>query len=396
MKKKLLVCISVLLLAAMMTPGVSSAADPIKIGMVMTLTGSGAQTGIDNKNGIILAAKQKGTILGRPIDLIIEDDEMKPETGIRKAEKLVFKDKAVALIGVAYSNVGLALAGEMDRLNVPFLTTNVMSTKFYGLHPLVFRCGQVADDQAALAYVKGILKFPDLAKRKYYILANDFAWGHACAEEFSKLAAQQGVKVVNPAPGYDQAAINVTDWSPFVSKIAAADVDGMYSCLVSPAVPRFADQAHKFGLMNKIRIVGSSASEETLEAGGESQIGLIGVCSWTWDMDTPESHAFAKAYWEEFKLIPASQGAQAYTGAMVLFNAIEKAGSTDPQKIAAALKGASYKGPYGEVRISPKDNCGRTSAILVEVKPAPQNPYGAKLVKEVIVSLTAEELGPPE
>ncbi len=394
MKKIPLIFIGVLLAVAMMFPNLSSAAEPIKIGMVMTLTGGGAQAGIDNRNGIMLAAKQKGTIMGRPIELLIEDDEMKPEAGIRKVEKLVFKDKVVALIGVAYSNVGLAIAGEMNRLNVPFLTTNVMSNKFYGIHPLVFRCGQVADDQAALLYVTGIKKFPDLAKRKYYILADDFAWGRACADEFNKLAPANGIQVFNPQ--YDIASLNVTDWSPFISKIAASGVNGMYSCLRSPTLPRFVEQAQKFGLMDKIRIVGTSPGEQDLEAGGMSQVGLVCACSWSWSINTPKSQAFAKAYWDEFKLIPPSQGAQAYTGAMVLFNAIEKAGSTDPQKIASALKGASYEGPYGLVRISPKDNCGRTPGILVEIQPAPPNPYGAKLYKKVIVSLTAKELGPAE
>jgi len=81
---------------------------------------------------------------------------------------------------------------------------------------------------------------------------------------------------------------------------------------------------------------------------------------------------------------------------MVLFNAIEKAGSTDPDKIANALRGATFDGPYGLVRVSPKDNCMRTPAVLTETVPAPPNPYGAKIMKKVLVHLRAEQLGPPE
>ena len=73
-----------------------------------------AQLGIDNRNGILLAAKHKGTILGQPIQIITEDDEGQSEAGIRKAEKLVFKDKVVALTGVTVANVGQAIAGEAD------------------------------------------------------------------------------------------------------------------------------------------------------------------------------------------------------------------------------------------------------------------------------------------
>ena len=140
---------------------------PVKIGVPMTLSGMAAQVGVDNRNGIVLAAKEKKTLLGRPIELIIEDVEGKPEVGVRKAEKMVFKDGCIAILGVAFSGVGLAIAGEAGKLGVPFLTTNVMTPKFYGIHKYVFRCGQLADDQTAVAHVKGILADPDLKKRTY-------------------------------------------------------------------------------------------------------------------------------------------------------------------------------------------------------------------------------------
>jgi len=397
MKKLIGITISILMIITL-TANVdvqAAAKGPIKIGVPMTLSGIAAQVGVDNRNGIVLAAKHKKTILGRPIKLMIEDVEGKPETGVRKAEKLVFKDGAVAILGVAFSGVGLAIAAEADRLGVPFLTTNVMTPKFYGINKHVFRCGQLADDQTAVAHVLGILASPDLKKRTYYVLADDYALGHSCSEAFIELAKQAGLKIYNPK--YDNAALTVTDWSPFISKVAASGVDGMYSCLRSPIIPRFTKQAYEFGLMKKIKIVaGGSPSEAALEAGGKAQVGIVTACGYSWDIDTPAAQKFAKAYWEEFKAVPPSQGAQGYVGAMVLFNAIEKAGCTDPDKIANALKGATYDGPYGLVRISPKDNCMRTPAVLTETQVAPPNPYGAKIIKKVLVHLKAEELGPPE
>jgi branched-chain amino acid transport system substrate-binding protein len=369
--------------------------EPLKIGLLTTLSGIAAQVGVDNKNGIVLAAKHKKTILGRPIELIIEDEEGKPEVGVRKAEKLAFKDNVVALVGVPFSGVGLAVAKELDRLGIPFLTTNVMTPEFYNIHKLAFRCGQLTDDQTAVAHVKGILASPDLMKRKYYVLADDYAWGHSCSETFIDIAQKAGLQIYNVK--YDNAALTVTDWAPFVSKVAASGCDGMYSCLRSPIIPRFSKQAFDFGLMKNIKIVaGGSPSEAALEEGGASQVGIVTACCYSWDIDTPKSKEFAKAYYEEFKAVPPSQGAQAYVGAMVLFNAIEKAGDTQPDKIAAALKGATYDGPYGTVRISPKDNSMRTPAILTETQLAPPNPYGAKIIKKILVHLKPEEVGPPE
>ncbi len=397
MKKLVFLSLGLFILGLHLAPGYSGAQErkSVKIGVPVTLSGMGAQVGVDNRNGIVLAAKHKKTILGRPIELIIEDEEGKPEVGIRKAEKLVFSDGCVALLGVVFSNVGLAVAGEAEKLKVPFLTTNVMTPKLYGIHKYVFRCGQLADDQVAVGHVMGILADPDLKKRTYYVLADDYAWGHSCSESFIDLAQKKGIKIYNPK--YDNAALTVADWSPFISKVSAAGVDGMYSCLRSPVIPRFTKQASEFGLMKKIKIVaGGSPSEADLEAGGEAEAGMVTVCCYSWDIGTPASKAFAKAYWEEFKEVPPSQGAQAYVGAMMLFNAIEKAGSTDADKIANALKGASFNGPYGTVRISPKDNSMRTPAVLTETRVAPANPYNAKIIKKVLVYLKPEELGPPE
>ena len=152
------------LLAVILTVAPAVAEEPVKIGVLVPLTGIVAQGGLEMKYGIEMAAEEKGTVLGRPIELLVEDTQIKPPVAVSKAEKLVYKDDCKALIGVFSSGVGLALAKNIDKLNVPFVTTHVMATDFYGLHPLVFRSGQLANDQTAVGNVKGILARPDLKK----------------------------------------------------------------------------------------------------------------------------------------------------------------------------------------------------------------------------------------
>jgi ABC-type branched-subunit amino acid transport system substrate-binding protein len=108
------------------------------------------------------------------------------------------------------------------------------------------------------------------------------------------------------------------------------------------------------------------------------------------------SDAWEKKFWETYKIIPSDAAVHSYVGAMNLFNAIEKAGSTDVDKISNALRGISFNGPYGTVRISAFDNCARNDAVLTETMAAPPNPYGAKVVMKVLHTFKAEELGPPE
>jgi len=370
-------------------------ADTVKIGVLVPLSGVAAQGGLEMKMGIEMAAAEKKTLLGKPIELIVEDTQVKPPVAISKAEKLVFKDGCISLIGVFSSGVGLAIAKNIDKLKVPFLTTHVMTTEFYGLHKWVFRCGQLANDQTAVGNVKAILETPDLKKRNYYVLAHDYAWGHDAAERFIKLAKENGIKIANE--NYDKAPLDTKDWSSYISKIKASGADGVYIALITTVIPVFAKQAYDFGIQKTAKIVTAAApGPMELEAGGEACYGIFGVSDWSWDVNTPKSDAWEKAFWEKYKVIPSDAACHSYVGAMNLFNAIEKAKSTDVDKISDALRGISFDGPYGVVRISAKDNCARNDAVLTETMAAPPNPYGAKVYMKVLKTYKAEELGPPE
>ena len=395
MKRMLLALMVVVIGIGLMGSSTALAKKPVKIGVLVPLSGIAAQGGKELRDGIAMAAKEKKTLLGRPIKLIVEDTRVKPDVAVSKAEKLVFKDGCKALIGVFSSGVGLALAKNIDRLHVPFLSTHVMTTKFYGLHKYVFRSGQLANDQTAIGNVKGILATPELRNRTYYVLVHDYAWGHDAGNRFVALAKKYGIKVYNP--NYDKAPIKTTDWSTYISKIKASGVDGIYIALITTVIPVFVKQASEFGLQKTCKIVSGAAPGVTeLEAAGVNGAGIYGTSDWCWDVDNPISNAWEKRYYEMYHAIPSDAACHAYVGAMNLFRGIERAGSTDPDKISSALRGVAYLGPYGIVYISPKDNCMRNDAIWTETRVAPSNPYGAKMYMKVIHTFNAAELGPPE
>lgn len=395
MKKLFLISVSTLVLVLYAAFANAMDHKPVKIGVLVPLSGIAAAGGMEMRDGIIMAAKEKKTIMGRPIELIVEDTRMKPEVGVSKAQKLVFKDGCIALTGGLSSGVGLALAKNMNRINVPFLTTNIMTRKFYGLHKYVFRSGQLANDQVAVSNIKGILSNPDLKKRKYYVLVHDYSWGHDAGEIFIKLAKENGIKIYNEK--YDKAPIITKDWSSYISKIKASGADAVYACLIMMVVPSFVKQANDFGLKEKCKIVnGAAPGPRELEECGEACLGIYATLSWSWDIDTPASNAWEERYFQMFHNLPTTPICRSYVGAMNLFNAIETIQSTKPDRIAASLKGCRYDGPYGVVRISPIDNCMRNNAIFVETQRAPQNIFGAKIVLKVLHTIPANEVGPPE
>ncbi len=396
MKKVLKVTLFIVFAAMIVIPQLAVAEKPVKIGVLVPLTGIVAQGGLEMKYGIEMAAADKGTVLGRPIQLLVEDTRVKPPIAVTKAEKLVYKDGCKALIGVFSSGVGLAISKNIDKLNVPFLSTHVMTTKFYGLHPMVFRCGQLANDQTAVGNVKGIMARPNLKDRTYYVIVHDYSWGHDAGERFIALAKENGIKIANES--YDKAPIKTKDWSSYISKIKASGADGVYMAFITNVIPVFAKQAADFGLQAQgIKLVSAAAPGPLeLEAGGSACHGIFGASDWSWDVNNDNSNKWEMAFYEKYKTIPSDAAVHSYVGAMNLFNAIEKAGNTDAKAIAAALKGISYDGPYGTVRISAKDNCMRNDAVLTETTVAPENPFGAKVYMKVLETFKAEELGPPE
>jgi branched-chain amino acid transport system substrate-binding protein len=396
MKKGVIVTLSAVLAVLVVAAQSFAAGDPVKIGVLVPLTGIVAQGGLEMKYGIEMAAAEKGTVLGRPLELLVEDTQVKPPIAVTKAEKLVYKDGCKALIGVFSSGVGLAIAENIEKLNVPFVSTHVMTTAFYGLNPLVFRSGQLANDQTALGNIKGILARPELKSRTYYVIVHDYAWGHDAGERFIALAKQNGIKIFNEE--YDKAPIATKDWSSYISKIKASGADGIYMAFITNVIPIFAKQAADFGLQAQgVKLISAAAPGPLeLEAGGEACYGIFGASDWSWDVNTPASDKWEKAFFDKYKTIPSDAAAHSYVGAMNLFNAIDKAGSTDAKAIAGALKGISFDGPYGTVRISAKDNCMRNDAVLTETMAAPENPYGAKVTMKVLETFKAAELGPPE
>jgi branched-chain amino acid transport system substrate-binding protein len=167
---------------------------------------------------------------------------------------------------------------------------------------------------------------------------------------------------------------------------------------ITNVIPVFAKQAADFGLQAQgVKLISAAAPGPLeLEAGGEACYGIFGASDWSWDVNTPISDKWEKAFFAKYKTIPSDAAVHSYVGAMNLFNAIEKAGSTEAMAIATALKGMSFDGPYGTVRISAKDNCARNDAVLTETTAASENPYGAKVSMKVLETFKAAELGPPE
>jgi branched-chain amino acid transport system substrate-binding protein len=394
MKKALYIAFMIGGMAIWVGPSYSANKEPVKIGCLSIFSGKIASLGAEVKAGVMVALKEKPTVLGRPIEIIYEDVETRTDLAVRKAEKVAFKDDVVAILDGGGSAQVIAIAGTLPRLKVPMVSTLAMTTKLYNVHENFYRGGQLADDQVTNGLLRVLEKDPDLKNRKWYILVLDNAYGHDSAKSFLTDAQPNNIQIVNTQ--YDVAPTETVDWGTYISKIKASGATGLFTALWSAQTAVLHQQAYDFGIMKSVKHVGAGMPLESgVEACGPPCSGIISAINYSWDIDTPASKKFGLAYWEINKMIPSHKGATAYTAAMLLFNAIEKAGSTDKEKIAAALANTSFDGPYGTVRMG-KDHSVRHDVICIETKEASANPYGAKMVFKVLMTVPANEVGPPE
>jgi len=349
-------------------------------------------------NGQEMAGEDWGGLLGHPIKVIKEDTAIQPATALAKAEKLVFKDGAVALIGGFSSGVGLGIMENIERLGVPFVTTHVMTTEFYDAHDYVFRSGQLANDQTVRGTAMAILADPDLRNQKFYIIAHDYAWGWDEAERFIDLARANDIAIVQASGGkehegftYATAPTSTTDWSSFITAYMATDATAIFSPLITTVQAPFTKQARDMGCSDPI-MGGALPGEVSLEACGDKCLGLYAVADWSWGVNNDISDEWEMRFFDKYDMIPTDAAYHSYIGAMNLYRAIQNAGSTDPDLISACLKGVSTESGYGWVRISALDNCMVNDAFLFEVKAAPSNPYGCKMVLDPIYRFSWDEI----
>ena len=189
-----------LLLASLATPALSNsgfAADPIKIGMTQPLTGAVAASGNYVANGAKIATEvlnRAGGVLGRPLELILEDNKSNPREAVASVEKLVLRDRVPVLIGAWSSTFTLAIMPKLIEYKVPMVVeTSSASRITTSGNPWVFRIAPTSEMEA-IAFSALLSKFtPAMKKVDFLSVNNDF--GRGAAEKFSAALAARGIAI---------------------------------------------------------------------------------------------------------------------------------------------------------------------------------------------------------
>lgn len=337
---------------AMASP--ASAADPIKLGVATALTGAYGDLGNEVRRAVEFAVEEvnaKGGIDGRLVETQFLDTQAKADISRQQAEKLV-NDGYTILTGAIASGEALAIAPMLERWDAVYIGTIPKADALTGAEcsPRYFRAN--VPDSADAATVGTWLK--DQPETKWAIMGSDTAWGRNSGASFTETSSGLEREVVTE--GY--AGLGTSDFAPYIQKIVDSGADGVWVALAGRDAINFAQQAKQFGLLDKVKVAGVSfVTDSTVKSLGEVSKGIYGIVNYSSTLDTPANKAFVEAWGQKYPgTWPANFEADTYIGMQMLFAAIDKADSAEPEAVAEALSGLTTETVVGSVTVRPEDH----------------------------------------
>lgn len=320
---------------------------PIRIGVVTPLSGTYAGIGQQVKWGLDLAARQinaAGGVAGRPLELVYEDEEANPAVAVQKAEKLFQVNKVDFLTGTVNSGSTLAVGQLAERNGRLIATTVSFADSITGdkCSPNVFRVNARAGMQsAALAdWLAGTKPNANV-----FYLGPDYEMGRSTVAAFKSAAEAKGSKSV----GEVFAPLDNKDYSPFFGQMRSARPAVIYTSVAGNDTVRLFSQMAEFGISRNVQVVGASGTvtSQNLPAIGKAADGFVTGVGYATSIDSPENRKFVADFEAASKAAPDLYGADSYGVLFFYKAAVEKAGSTDTDKVRTAMRGLQWNTPQG-------------------------------------------------
>jgi branched-chain amino acid transport system substrate-binding protein len=324
MKKVLILvfCFACMVSLIALTPLTSGAQakGSIKIGFISPLSGGMAANGKDMLAGIELYLEEIGyQVAGRKIELIVEDDEAVPATGLTKTRKLVEKDGVHVMSGGLMASTGYALMPYIDSKEIP-MTYPIMAPDDLTQRQRAKWIVRTGWNSSQPNHPFGEYAYQTLKLRKIAVIALDYAFGWENVGGFQKTFEESGGKIVQKI----WTPLTVQDFSPYLSQISK-EANGVYAMFTGRTTLQFVKQYQEFGLKGKIPLIGggTTTDEHALPQMGDEAIGVITALHYSEALDNPANKKFVKGFREKAKKAASYYSEGTYTGARWIVEAIK-------------------------------------------------------------------------
>ncbi|WP_045222915.1 ABC transporter substrate-binding protein [Desulfonatronum thioautotrophicum] len=354
------------------TFSVASAAEPIKIGAILSATGPASFLGEPQRNTLLMLQDQineQGGLLGRPLEVIIYDDETEVNRAVAAANRLLSRDRVVAAIGATTSGNTLAIMPRFSSARIPLVSMAAAERIVKPINPWVFKTPQ--SDRHAVLRILGhaqALGFTDIA-----ILTVSDGFGQAGREVLQELLPEFGMNLVAD----EIYGPRDTDMTPQLTKIRGLSPDAIIVWGTNPGPAVIARNRVQLGMQTPMYMSHGVASKRFIELAGEAAEGLILPAGRLAVADQlPEDHPqkellleYIQAYETRFNAEVSTFGGYAFDALKLIVEAITKAGEATPQAIRDNLQQISgFIGTGGIFEMSPEDHNGLDEKAFVMVR----------------------------
>jgi len=355
----------------------AAAQEKLTVGLLTTLSGPAASLGTQQRNGFQLAVKTLGNKLGgRDVELVIQDDELKPDVAVTKAKAMVERDKAAFVVGPIFSNILQAILKPVTDGGAFMISPNAGTSNFAGkecnanLFVVSYQNDQNHEVLGKYAQDSGI--------KKAFIMAPNYQAGKDALAGFKRYFKGEVADEVYVPLGQ-------LDYAAELAKIAAAQPDAIFVFLPGGMGVNFVKQFRQAGLADKIKFLSAfTVDESTLPAQQDAAIGFFGGANWAPNLDNPANKAFVAAYEKEYNAVPGTYAFQAYDAAMLIDSGLKATKGDTGNK--DALRAAMMKADFTSLRGKFKFNTNHypiQDFYLVKVAKRADGKFQTEIVQKV-------------
>lgn len=367
----------VLACAALSVSAPAGAQDKVRIGVLTTLSGPPAALGLQQRNGFQLALKALGNRLGgREVELLVQDDELKPDVAVGKAKAFVERDKVDFVVGPVFSNILQAMLKPVTDGGAILISPNAGTSNFAGkdcnpnLFVTSYQNDQVHEVLGKYAQNQGM--------KTAFIMAPNYQAGKDALAGFKRwFKGEVADEVYVP--------LNQLDYSAELAKIAAAQPTAVFVFLPGGMGVNFVKQFRQAGLAGTVTFLSAfTVDESTLPAQGDAALGFYGGANWAPDLDNPQNKAFVAAYLKEYDAVPGTYAFQAYDAALLIDSALRATGGStaDKPRLRAEMAKADFTSLRGKFSFN-NNHYPIQDFYLVKVARRPDGRYETEIAEKV-------------
>lgn len=355
-------------------PAAAQDDETLKIGLIYTLSGPAAVLGEMARDGFLLAAEEIGDFGGLPTEIIVVDDEQKPDIAANKARELVERDQVDIVAGPIFSNILGAIMKPVTDSGAILISTNAGPSSFAGAEcnrnffVTSYQNDQVHEVLGAYAQEQGY--------DNVFLLAPNYQAGKDSLAGFRK-SYKGGIA------GEIYTQLGQLDYSAELAQIAAMQPDAVFAFMPGGMGVNLVKQYRQAGLETIPFLSAFTVDESTLPAQQDAALGFFAGSNWAPDLDTPENKGFVAAYEAKYGKVPATYAMQAYDAAHLIDAALREAGGkADKEALIKALESAPFTSVRGDFSFGP-NHYPIQDFYLTQVVKRDDGNYATSIVKKI-------------